>query len=136
LPRSARFVAAAFYRVAFATYLFVRFVLGAGSMIQGGNFIIAKRALEAAGITAGDLDAFIPHQANMRITDLLVKVLKLPEHVPVARTIADSGNNSAATIPLAMERMLDDGTAPHGGLALLIGFGAGLVYAAQVVTLP
>jgi 3-oxoacyl-[acyl-carrier-protein] synthase-3 len=97
---------------------------------------VAKRALEAAGITADDLDAFIPHQANMRITDLLVKVLKLPEHVPVARTIADSGNNSAATIPLAMERMLDEGTAPHGGLALLIGFGAGLVYAAQVVTLP
>ena len=97
---------------------------------------VAKAALEAAGITAGDLEAFIPHQANMRITDLLVKVLKLPEHVPVARTIADSGNNSAATIPMAMERMLDDGTAPHGGLALLIGFGAGLVYAAQVVTLP
>jgi 3-oxoacyl-[acyl-carrier-protein] synthase III len=97
---------------------------------------VSKAALETAGVTAADLDAFIPHQANMRITDLLVKVLKLPEHVPVARTIADSGNNSAATIPMAMERMLDDGTAPHGGLALLIGFGAGLVYAAQVVTLP
>ena len=97
---------------------------------------VSKAALEAAGVTAEDLEAFIPHQANMRITDLLVKVLKLPEHVPVARTIADSGNNSAATIPLAMERMLDDGTAPHGGLALIIGFGAGLVYAAQVVTLP
>jgi 3-oxoacyl-[acyl-carrier-protein] synthase-3 len=97
---------------------------------------VSKKALEAAGITADDLEAFIPHQANMRITDLLVKTLKLPAHVPVARTIADSGNNSAATIPMAMERMLDDGTAPHGGLALLIGFGAGLVYAAQVVTLP
>jgi glycosyltransferase involved in cell wall biosynthesis len=49
LPRSARLVAAVFYRIAFATYLFVRFVLGAGSMIQGGNFIISKRALEIAG---------------------------------------------------------------------------------------
>jgi glycosyltransferase involved in cell wall biosynthesis len=49
LSRSAQFVAAVFYRIAFATYLFVRFVLGAGSMIQGGNFIISKRALEAAG---------------------------------------------------------------------------------------
>jgi 3-oxoacyl-[acyl-carrier-protein] synthase-3 len=97
---------------------------------------VSQAALEAAGVTAADLEAFIPHQANMRITDLLVKVLKLPEHVPVARTIADSGNNSAATIPMAMERMLEDGSAPHGGLALLIGFGAGLVYAAQVVTLP
>jgi glycosyltransferase involved in cell wall biosynthesis len=49
LPRSAQFVAAVFYRIAFATYLFVRFALGAGSMIQGGNFIIAGHALEAAG---------------------------------------------------------------------------------------
>jgi 3-oxoacyl-[acyl-carrier-protein] synthase-3 len=97
---------------------------------------VSQAALEASGVQASDLEAFIPHQANMRITDLLVKVLKLPEHVPVARTIADSGNNSAATIPMAMERMLEDGSAPHGGLALLIGFGAGLVYAAQVVTLP
>jgi 3-oxoacyl-[acyl-carrier-protein] synthase-3 len=97
---------------------------------------VSLKALAEAGITSGDLDAFIPHQANMRITDRLVKVLDLPEHVPVARTIAEYGNNSAATIPLAMERMLAEGTAPHGGLALLIGFGAGLVYAAQVVALP
>ena len=97
---------------------------------------VSLKALAEAGITADDLDAFIPHQANNRITDRLVKVLDLPEHVPVARTIAEFGNNSAATIPLAMERMLADGTAPHGGLALMIGFGAGLVYAAQVVALP
>lgn len=49
LSRSARLVAAGFYRIAFVTYLFVRFALGAGSMIQGGNFVISKRALEAAG---------------------------------------------------------------------------------------
>jgi 3-oxoacyl-[acyl-carrier-protein] synthase-3 len=97
---------------------------------------VSLKALAEAGVTASDLDAFIPHQANMRITDRLVKVLGLPEHVPVARTISEFGNNSAATIPLAMERMLEDGSAPHGGLALLIGFGAGLVYAAQVVSLP
>ena len=97
---------------------------------------VSLKALAEAGITSGDLDAFIPHQANLRITDRLVKVLDLPEHVPVARTIAEYGNNSAATIPMAMDRMLSEGSAPHGGLALLIGFGAGLVYAAQVVTLP
>ena len=97
---------------------------------------VAKRALERAGIGAEDLDAFIPHQANMRITDAMIKALKLPEHVPVARDIAQTGNTSAASIPLAMERMLEEGEAPHGGLALLIGFGAGLVYAAQVVRLP
>ncbi|MBR7834152.1 ketoacyl-ACP synthase III [Actinospica durhamensis] len=97
---------------------------------------VAKRALEKAGISAEDLDAFIPHQANMRITDAMIKALKLPEHVPVARDIARTGNTSAASIPLAMERMLEEGEAPHGGVALLIGFGAGLVYAAQVVVLP
>ena len=96
----------------------------------------SQRALEAAGITADDLDAFIPHQANMRITDAMVRALKLPEHVPVARDIAYTGNTSAASIPLAMDSMLASGDIPHGGTALLIGFGAGLVYAAQVVTLP
>ena len=96
----------------------------------------AQRALDVAGVSADDLDAFIPHQANMRITDAMVRAIKLPEHVPVARDIAYTGNTSAASVPLAMERMLESGEAPHGGTALLIGFGAGLVYAAQVVTLP
>jgi 3-oxoacyl-[acyl-carrier-protein] synthase-3 len=97
---------------------------------------VAKDALARAGITADDLDAFIPHQANMRITDAMIRALKLPPHVKVARDIAEAGNTSAASIPLAMERMLSSGEVPSGGTALLIGFGAGLVYAAQVVTLP
>ncbi len=96
----------------------------------------SQRALEAAGVDAEDLDAFIPHQANMRITDAMVRTLKLPAHVPVARDIAYTGNTSAASVPLAMANMLESGEAPHGGTALLIGFGAGLAYAAQVVTLP
>jgi len=97
---------------------------------------IAQAALDQAGIKADDLDAFIPHQANMRIIDALVKKLKLPEHIAIARDIAETGNTSAASIPLATQRMLDSGEAPHGGLALQIAFGAGLVYAAQVVVLP
>jgi 3-oxoacyl-[acyl-carrier-protein] synthase-3 len=97
---------------------------------------VAQQALDKAGVSAEDLDAFIPHQANMRIIDSMIKALKLPSHVPVARDIAETGNTSAASIPLAMERMLREGEAPHGGVALLIGFGAGLSYAAQVVTLP
>ena len=97
---------------------------------------VAKQTLDAAGVTADDLDVFIPHQANMRITDAMIKKLGLPEHVAVARDIADSGNTSAASIPLAMARMLETGEAKSGDLALLIGFGAGLVYSAQVVTLP
>jgi len=97
---------------------------------------VSQRALDVAGVDANDLDAFIPHQANMRITDAMVRAIRLPEHVPVARDIALTGNTSAASVPLAMERMLESGEIPHGGTALLIGFGAGLVYAAQVVTLP
>ena len=97
---------------------------------------IAQAALDQAGIKADDLDAFIPHQANMRIIDALVKQLKLPEHIAIARDIAETGNTSAASVPLATQRMLDSGEAPHGGLALQIAFGAGLVYAAQVVVLP
>src|SRR5690606_9388956 len=97
---------------------------------------VAQRALEAAGVSAEDIDVFIPHQANMRIIDQLVKQLGLPEHVVVARDIADTGNTSAASIPLATRRLLDEGSAKSGDLALQIGFGAGLVYAAQVVVLP
>ncbi|HRA45417.1 MAG TPA: beta-ketoacyl-ACP synthase III [Phycicoccus sp.] len=97
---------------------------------------VAQRALDAAGITADQLDAFIPHQANMRIIDAMIKQLKLPEDIPVARDIAYTGNTSAASIPLAMERMVRHGEIPRGGLALQIGFGAGLAYAAQVVVIP
>ena len=97
---------------------------------------VAQQALDRAGVKAEDLAAFIPHQANMRIIDSMIKALQLPAHVPVARDIAETGNTSAASVPLAMERMLREGAAPSGGLALLIGFGAGLSYAAQVVTLP
>jgi 3-oxoacyl-[acyl-carrier-protein] synthase III len=97
---------------------------------------VCHQALEAAGVTVDDLVAFIPHQANMRITDSLVKSLKLPEHVVVARDIATTGNTSAASVPLALDRLVETGQLPGGGLALLIGFGAGLAYAAQVVELP
>ncbi|MFF4226259.1 beta-ketoacyl-ACP synthase 3 [Streptomyces sp. L500] len=97
---------------------------------------IAQQALDEAGISPEDLDVFIPHQANMRIIDSMVKTLKLPESVTVARDVETTGNTSAASIPLAMERLLATGAAKSGDTALLIGFGAGLVYAATVVTLP
>ncbi|MBV7698398.1 ketoacyl-ACP synthase III [Streptomyces sp. TRM70350] len=97
---------------------------------------VAKEALDAAGLDPADLDVFIPHQANERIIDSMVKTLKLPESVTVARDIRTTGNTSAASIPLAMERLLATGEAKSGDTALVIGFGAGLVYAATVVTLP
>ncbi|MHA7155173.1 beta-ketoacyl-ACP synthase III [Arthrobacter sp. TMN-50] len=97
---------------------------------------VAQQALDAAGVTADDLVAFVPHQANIRIIDEMVKQLKLPEHVEVARDIVDAGNTSAASIPLAMHRLLQEHPTLSGGLALQIGFGAGLVFGAQVVVLP
>ncbi|MEV7527546.1 beta-ketoacyl-ACP synthase III [Agrococcus sediminis] len=96
----------------------------------------AREALDAAGVEPADLAAFIPHQANMRIIDEFAKQLQLPDSVVIARDIATTGNTSAASIPLAMHRILEEHPELSGGLALQIGFGAGLVYGAQVVVLP
>lgn len=97
---------------------------------------VAKQALDVAGIEASDLAAFIPHQANMRIIDEFAKQLGLPETVRIGRDIETTGNTSAASIPLAAHRLLQEHPDLSGGLALQIGFGAGLVFGAQVVVLP
>ncbi|MFC8683181.1 beta-ketoacyl-ACP synthase III [Microbacterium ureisolvens] len=97
---------------------------------------VARQALEAAGVEASDLAAFIPHQANMRIIDEFAKQLGLPDTVLVGRDIETTGNTSAASIPLATHRLLEEHPELSGGLALQIGFGAGLVFGAQVVVLP
>lgn len=97
---------------------------------------VAHRALEAAKIGAEDLDVFVPHQANARINELLARSLKLREDAVVANDIEYTGNTSAASIPLAIEDLLSTGKAQPGQTALLLGFGAGLSYASQVVKLP
>jgi len=97
---------------------------------------VAQAALDRAGIGVDDLDVFVPHQANMRITDAMARSLHLPERVVIARDIAEQGNTSAASIPLALDRLVAEGRAKSGDLALLIAFGAGLAYAAQVVRVP
>jgi len=97
---------------------------------------VAREALDKAGIEASDLSAFIPHQANLRIIDEFAKQLKLPETTVIARDIETTGNTSAASIPLASHRLMQEHPELSGGLALQIGFGAGLVFAAQVVVLP
>ena len=97
---------------------------------------IGQQALDRAGIGIDELDVFVPHQANMRIIDAMARSMKLPERVRIARDIAEQGNTSAASIPLALERMIAEGDAKSGDTALLIAFGAGLSYAAQVVTVP
>jgi 3-oxoacyl-[acyl-carrier-protein] synthase III len=97
---------------------------------------VARQALEAAGVQASDLAAFVPHQANMRIIDEFAKQLKLPDSVVIGRDIETTGNTSAASIPLATHRLLEEHPELSGGLALQIGFGAGLVFGAQVIVLP
>ena len=96
----------------------------------------AVKALESAGLTVDDLDVFIPHQANVRIIETMAKEMNLPDSVVIADDIRTNGNTSAASIPLAMDALLKKHPELHGKLALLIGYGAGLVYAGQVVKLP
>lgn len=97
---------------------------------------VAKETLEESGLEPEDLSALVTHQANVRIIDEFAKQLGLPESVVVAKDIVETGNTSAASIPLAMHRLLFEGKVKSGGYALQIGFGAGLAYAAQVVELP
>lgn len=98
---------------------------------------VAGQVLDTAGITADDLDVFVPHQANVRIIDAMVKRMHLPEHVVVARDdLVDMANTSAASVPLALTRLRREGRTKRGDLALLLGFGAGLAWAGQVVRVP
>ena len=68
--------------------------------------------------------------------ETMAKDMKLPESVVIADDIRETGNTSAASIPLAMDSLLKTHPELHGGLALIIGYGAGLVYAGQVIKLP
>jgi 3-oxoacyl-(acyl-carrier-protein) synthase III len=95
-----------------------------------------RRALAAAGVAPAELDVFVPHQSNERMIDLMAERLGLTSHTVVAREVARTGNTSSASVPLALDTLLADRSAPAGASALLIGFGAGLNYAGQVVLLP
>jgi 3-oxoacyl-[acyl-carrier-protein] synthase-3 len=114
-------------------------VMQGNPVFRWASFAMAKigqQALDRAGVSIDELDVFVPHQANMRIIDAMARSMKLPPTVKIARDIADMGNTSAASIPLALDRMIEEGEARSGDTALLVAFGAGLAYAAQVVTVP
>jgi 3-oxoacyl-[acyl-carrier-protein] synthase-3 len=114
-------------------------VMQGNPVFRWASFAMAKigqQALDRAGVTIDELDVFVPHQANMRIIDAMARAMKLPPRVKIARDIAEMGNTSAASVPLALDRMIAEGDARPGDKALLIAFGAGLAYAAQVVTVP
>ncbi|MEW9530019.1 beta-ketoacyl-ACP synthase III [Microbispora sp. NPDC049125] len=96
---------------------------------------VARLACERAGVDPADLAAFVPHQANLRIIEAIARKLGADDAV-IAKDIVLAGNTSAASIPLALSRMIERGEVPSGGLALLLGFGAGLTYASQVIEIP
>jgi 3-oxoacyl-[acyl-carrier-protein] synthase-3 len=93
-------------------------------------------AMEKAGVTAADIDVFAPHQANLRIVESMAKKLGFGEKTVIARDIVQSGNTSAASIPLALTALMESGEAKSGDLALVLGYGAGLTFAGQVLRLP
>jgi 3-oxoacyl-[acyl-carrier-protein] synthase-3 len=96
---------------------------------------VALEACARAGVSPADLSAFIPHQANLRIIESIARKLGIPRE-RLADDIVHAGNTSSASIPLALSRMAEQGRLQPGRPALLLGFGAGLTYAAQVITLP
>lgn len=97
---------------------------------------VCNDALAASGLTANDLKAFVPHQANIRITDAIVKRLNLPESIVIAKDIQTAGNTSAASIPLALHALRETGEVKKGDPFLMVGFGAGLAFASQVALVP
>ena len=88
-----------------------------------------QRVMGKAGVGVDDVDLFIPHQANARIIEYAAKTLALPPE-KVVMNVADYGNTSAATIPIALSEALTAGRAEAGDTLALVGFGAGLTWAA------
>lgn len=100
---------------------------------------VALGAIERAGLTPADIDVLIPHQANLRIVEAVAKKLRQKgarEDMVVADDIVHSGNTSSASIPMALDHMRTAGRVRSGDVLLLVGFGAGLSYAGQVVVCP
>jgi 3-oxoacyl-[acyl-carrier-protein] synthase-3 len=96
---------------------------------------LALRACELAGVKPEELAAFVPHQANTRIIDGIVKRLGIPDAV-IAKDLVESGNTSAASVPLALSKLVERREVPSGAPVLLFGFGGGLTYAGQVIRCP
>ncbi|MFJ4746656.1 beta-ketoacyl-ACP synthase III [Streptomyces albogriseolus] len=95
----------------------------------------ARRACEKAGLAPEDLAAVVLHQANLRIVEPLARRIGAVNAV-VARDVVDSGNTSAASIPLAFSKLVEQGAVSSGDPVLLFGFGGNLSYAGQVVRCP
>jgi 3-oxoacyl-[acyl-carrier-protein] synthase III len=96
---------------------------------------VAIEACQRAGVAIEDIAAFVPHQANLRIIEAIARKVGIPR-ARVADDIVHAGNTSSASVPLALARMTERGELESGSLVLLLGYGAGLCYAAQVIAVP
>src|SRR5262245_4862535 len=96
---------------------------------------LAVEACERAGVALDEIAGFVAHQANLRIVDSIARRLRLPNAV-IARDIVESGNTSAASVPLALSKLVERREVPAGAPMLLFGFGGGLTYAGQVIRCP
>ncbi|MDT0346256.1 beta-ketoacyl-ACP synthase III [Streptomyces litchfieldiae] len=95
----------------------------------------ARQACERAGIEPGELGGIVTHQANLRIIESLVRQIGAPQAV-VAQDVVQSGNTSAASVPLALAKLVERREIPAGAPVLLFAFGGGLSWAGQVVRCP
>ncbi|MEE8188184.1 MAG: beta-ketoacyl-ACP synthase III [Kiloniellales bacterium] len=89
-------------------------------------------ALEANGLTPGDIDWLVPHQANLRIIEAMARRLNLPQD-RVVITVDRHANTSAASIPLALSEAIGDKRIQPGDLVLLEGMGAGFTWGSALV---
>ena len=97
---------------------------------------LVRETCARAGLGLDDLAGIVLHQANLRIVENVVRQLDLPEHVVVARDVIESGNTSAASVPLALSKLTERAELPPGGPVLLLSFGGGMSWAGQVVRCP
>nr|WP_199823911.1 beta-ketoacyl-ACP synthase III [Streptomyces sp. NBRC 109706] len=96
---------------------------------------IARLACERAGVAPSELAGIVTHQANLRIIESLARQLKAPDAV-VATDVVHSGNTSAASVPLALAKLVERREIPIGAPVLLFAFGGGLAWAGQVIRCP
>jgi len=93
---------------------------------------VVFEALEANGLTAADIDLLIPHQANLRISQMVQRRLDLPDE-KVFNNIQRYGNTTAATIPIALAEAVRDGRLRSGDLLCLTAFGSGFTWGSALV---
>ena len=93
---------------------------------------ISAEMIEKAGYTVDDIDLVVPHQANQRITDAVASRLGVPEE-KVYSNIAEMGNTSSASIPIALDECIESGKVKEGSLVLLTAFGGGVTWGGTVI---